>query len=121
MRIERGQHSSNKGWYVGPWNSKLTVSIGYAHVGVDEPHLHTSIHEIYLVSRGSCHVRIERETVQLVAGDVLIVQPGEAHTFLQHSADYFHFVLHVPGRTGADARADKVAVEWSQLEEAPPQ
>ena len=114
MRIERGQYSSDKGWYGGPWDSELTVSVGYAHVGVDEPHLHARIREVYLVARGSCRVRVEQETVCLQSGDVLIVEPGEAHTFLWSSTDYFHFVLHVPGLAGGEARAEKVPVPRSR-------
>ena len=117
MRIERGQYSQDKDWYVGPWNSELPVSIGYAQVGVDEPHQHTRIREVYLVARGSGRVRVEQETVHLVAGDVLIVEPGEAHTFLEHSRDYFHFVLHVPGLAGNEARDEKLPVERSRLED----
>jgi hypothetical protein len=44
------------------------------------------------------------ETVQLGAGDMLVVEPGEAHIFLSSSGDYLHFVLHPPF-----VRADKVA------------
>jgi mannose-6-phosphate isomerase-like protein (cupin superfamily) len=97
----------------------LAVSIGYAHVGVDEPHLHMRIREVYLIARGSCRVRVEQETVNLMAGDVLIVEPGEAHTFLEHSTDYFHFVLHVPGLAGDEACAEKFPVELSRLGDEP--
>ena len=52
MRIEHADTAS-KGWYLGPWNSPLGVSVGYANEGIDEPHLHTRISEIYMVARGS--------------------------------------------------------------------
>ena len=117
MRIERCQYLRDKGWYAGPWDSKLAVSIGYAHVGVDEPHLHTRIQEVYLIACGSCRVRVEQETACLTVGDVLIVEPGEAHTFLEHSSDYFHFVIHVPGLAGEEARTEKLLVGRSWLED----
>ena len=115
MRIERVNFSHSKGWYLGPWNSYLPISIGYANEGVDEPHVHSQITEIYLVSCGTCRVRIERETIPLSAGDILVVEPGEAHTFLESSADYFHFVLHTPGRSGDQARAEKTPVTRDRL------
>ncbi|MGC9335052.1 MAG: hypothetical protein ACP5JJ_12940 [Anaerolineae bacterium] len=39
MRIERADPGITKGWYWGPWNSNLGISVGYANQGVDEPHL----------------------------------------------------------------------------------
>jgi len=36
------------------------------------------------------------------------VEPGEMHTFLASSPDYFHFVIQTPGLTGDEAAADKV-------------
>jgi quercetin dioxygenase-like cupin family protein len=67
------------------------------------------------VARGEAHVRVEGETVLLQAGDMLVVEPGEAHTFLASSPGYFHFVIHAPGLSGEDARADKRPVPRSQL------
>jgi quercetin dioxygenase-like cupin family protein len=55
--------------------------------------------EIYLVARGSSSVRVEQETFELREGDALIIEPGEAHTFLANSDDYLNFVIHTPGPT----------------------
>jgi mannose-6-phosphate isomerase-like protein (cupin superfamily) len=107
MRIERANGDTAKGWYVGPWNSTLGVSIGYANEGINEPHLHTRITEIYMVARGTSVMQVEHETINLAAGDMIIVEPGEVHTFLSSSPDYFHFVLHTPGLAGEEARAEK--------------
>jgi len=128
--------SKEKGWFTGPWDSELPISIGYAvkdligsadasnamlldraPTGVDEPHLHTSLTEIYLIGRGSAQIRIGQRTVQLLTGDVLIVEPGEAHTFLSSSADYLHFVIHIPGLAGEEACSEKklVSRDWLGL------
>ena len=114
MRFERANWLHDKGWYFGPWNSSLAVSIGYAHAGIDEPHLHTRVQEVYLVARGTCAVRAEDKILRLQAGDVLIVEPGEAHTFLESSNDYLHFVLQVPGLAGDEARTEKRTVVYNQ-------
>jgi mannose-6-phosphate isomerase-like protein (cupin superfamily) len=114
MRLERIGDDA-KGWFAGPWNSDLAVSVGFANAGVDEPHVHGRISEIYLVARGTSSIRIEHETVALRAGDMLVVEPGEAHTFLASSADYLHFVVHVPGLAGSDAADEKQPVERSRL------
>ena len=115
MRIERANASADKGWHAGPWNSALNISVGYANVGIDEPHVHTRITEIYLVARGTSRLRVEHETVTLSAGDMIALAPGEAHTFLDSSPDYFHFVIHTPGLAGAEARMEKSALSRERL------
>jgi len=115
MRIERADPSVHKGWSVGPWNSNLAISIGYANEGVDEPHAHQRTTEIYLVARGTSQLRVEQETVSLEPGDVVVIEPGEAHTFLSSSPDYFHFVAQAPGLTGTEAEKDKRLVPRSRL------
>lgn len=85
-----------KGWYVGPWDSDVPVPIGYANEGVNELHCHAHMHEVYLVAQGESTVVVNDETVTLRPGAVLVVEPGERHTFVASSADYFHFVIQTP-------------------------
>lgn len=115
MRLERADRSQPKGWYAGRWNSNLPISVGYATVGLDEPHLHTQIAEIYLVACGTAVMRVEQESIALSAGDMLVVEAGEAHTFLESSPDYFHFVIHAPGLAGGEARTEKQIVTHASL------
>ncbi|MHB1319024.1 MAG: AraC family ligand binding domain-containing protein [Anaerolineae bacterium] len=111
----RHADSAPKGWYAGPWNSSLTIVLGYANTGIDEPHVFTRITEVYVVGRGTSEIRDENTTVVLEAGDVIVVEPGEAHTFLSSSPDYFHYVAQVPGITSDDLPEDKLAVPQSRL------
>jgi mannose-6-phosphate isomerase-like protein (cupin superfamily) len=104
-----------KGWLAGPWDGSAPIPVGFANEGVDEPHVHTRITEIYLVARGTSVLRVERETVELHEGEVLVVEPGDAHTFLSTSGDYLHFVVHIPGLVGEEARAEKQPIARSRL------
>ena len=97
MRIERADPHVDKGWLAGRWNSELEFSIGYANTGINDPHVPAKVTEIYLVARGTAEMRVERQTIVLRPGDMLVVHPGEAHTFIASSPDYFHFVLQTPG------------------------
>jgi len=115
VRIERANYTLDKGWYAGPWESDLAVAVGYAHKGIDEPHVHRKMTEIYLVARGTSVLQVGQETVHLAAGDVAIIEPGEAHTFLGSSVDYFHFVVHLTGPGQEKPAADKSPVERSSL------
>jgi quercetin dioxygenase-like cupin family protein len=71
--------------------------------------------EIFLVARGTSVICVEKESVELKMGDVIVVNPGEAHTFLSNSGDYYHFVFQAP-RKGQEFRTgDKALVERSCL------
>ena len=48
-----------KGWYVGTWNGTFPFPVGYAMVGIDDPHVHTRVMEVFLVARGHAQLRIE--------------------------------------------------------------
>src|ERR1700694_1786582 len=84
-----------KGWLAGPWDSNLPIAIGYASEGIDEPHMHPDLAEIYLVARGSSCLRVGLHTIELGPGSIVIVEPGEPHTFLESSPEYMHFVVQV--------------------------
>jgi mannose-6-phosphate isomerase-like protein (cupin superfamily) len=97
------ESSSGKGWY----DECVAVglpAIGFATRGIDEPHHHRELREVYLVARGSSLLVVDDVPVSLCAGDVVVVEPGEVHTFVESTPDYFHFVLHCPA-----IRGDKVA------------
>ena len=114
MRHERITTDA-KGWLAGPWDSDLKVSVGFANEGIDDPHVHSLVTEIYLVARGRSSIRVEQRTIELREGEVLIIEPGEAHTFLASSHDYLHFVIHVPGLAGEEAQREKHQVPRSRI------
>ncbi len=85
-----------KGWFIGPWNSDVSIPVGYANEGINEKHYHAQMSEIYLVARGESTAVVNDQEVTLQAGNILVVEPGEVHTFTNSSPDYFHFVIHTP-------------------------
>ena len=54
------------------------------------------MNEVYLVARGQSTAVVDGEEANLNVGDVLVVEPGEHHTFKENSPDYLHFVLQSP-------------------------
>jgi mannose-6-phosphate isomerase-like protein (cupin superfamily) len=115
LHIERAASDVPKGWSIGPWNSSVCISVGFANEGIDDPHFHQRITEIYMVARGMIKMRVEQQTVQLSQNDVIVIEPGEAHTFLAATSDYFHFVVQSPGLVGAEAVMDKIRVKRERL------
>jgi quercetin dioxygenase-like cupin family protein len=116
MQLFRSDFGVQKGCHAGPWNSELEVSIGYATTGIDSPHFHQKMKEVYLVARGESTILIDGESIELRPGDVVVVEPGEVHTFIASSDDYFHFVLHMPALVGDEAVADAIIVGAARTE-----
>ena len=100
MLLGKAESGRGKGWVAGPWNGNAPVAIGFADIGGDEPHTHDRMFEIYLVARGTSTAMVGAETVELEAGSVLIVEPGEVHRFTRSSSDYLHFVVQAPFTEG---------------------
>ncbi len=94
--IKSSINSIGKGWFVGPWNSGVPVAVGFSDQGVDDPHSHGEMFELYLIAKGTSTAIVGGEIVELGAGDLLVVEPGEAHTFTCSSDDYLHFVVQTP-------------------------
>jgi mannose-6-phosphate isomerase-like protein (cupin superfamily) len=116
MQLAHANADADKGWYNCHWQAASSIWIGYANKGIDEPHVHSQITEIYLVARGTAEIRIEQETIALAAGDMLVVEPGEAHTFLNSSTDYFHFVIHPSGLSSEIIQPEKSSVSRARLD-----
>jgi len=85
-----------KGWFAGPWNSKLDIPVGYANQGINEKHVHSAMFEIYLIAKGTSTIIINDKEIELNEGDMIVVEPGEIHTFKNSSENYLHFVIHSP-------------------------
>jgi len=105
MMIARNDESKPaKGWCSELFHPSLPA-IGFANQGIDERHYHRQLYEVYLVVKGSSTVVVNDTPITLHAGDVIVIEPGEAHIFVENTPDYFHFVLHCPPTKG-----DKVVV-----------
>ena len=114
MRIIEPDTHMDKGWFAGPWDSDLNISIGYANIAINEPHYHKTTTEIYLFAQGDTTMLVEGEQLYFAEKSGVIIEPGEVHTFLSCSEDHYHFVLHTPGLQGEAAKADKVTVGLRQ-------
>ncbi len=114
MRLLKSDLTAPKGWVDGPWLSGLPVSLGFATAALDEPHVHASVTEIFLVGHGDVTARVDDRAMELARGDVLVVEPGEARAIVRASPDLMLFVIHVPGE-GGDVGTDKTIVDRGRL------
>jgi len=96
MKLISPPKDQPKGWAIGPWNSGLAIPVGYANQGIRDEHYHQAMCEVYLIAQGTSVALVGGREVPLAAGDILVVEPGEVHTFLSSSENYFHFVIQTP-------------------------
>jgi mannose-6-phosphate isomerase-like protein (cupin superfamily) len=115
VRLETASSTAAKGWLAGPWESSLPVSIGFANEAIDDPHVHARVTEIFLVAHGTATARVDQETIDIRAGQLLIVEPGERHTMLKASDDLRLFVVQSPGLAGDEATEERSRVPRSEL------
>lgn len=111
MRVIEPDLSVAKGWFAGPWDSDLDISVGYANAAINEPHFHRRMTEIYFFARGEATMLIDGRELRFKEKSCVIIDPGEVHTFLSCSADHYHFVIQTPGLQDEEAKSDKVLVE----------
>src|SRR5690349_13986319 len=83
MRIyqKSGESSDSPAWICGYWNgSPLAIGSGLrSEVGTGEVRHHHPYREYYVVLEGTAELEVETELVQLRAGMVVMVEPGERH------------------------------------------
>jgi quercetin dioxygenase-like cupin family protein len=56
--------------------------------------------KIGVVARGHSLAEVDGKRIRLQAGDMLVVEPGERHTFIESFHDYLHFVVQAPFTPG---------------------
>jgi hypothetical protein len=73
-----GTSGAGKGWFVDPWNSRVPVAVEWAAYGSDDPH-----HHGHKGSRGRSVAVVDGKRNRLRPGDMLVVEPDEARTFIE--------------------------------------
>jgi mannose-6-phosphate isomerase-like protein (cupin superfamily) len=83
VRIYRKSEESGDGpvWICGHWNgSPLAIGTGLrSEVGPNEVRHYHPYREYYVVLDGAAELEVEGKVVQLRAGMVVMVEPGEHH------------------------------------------
>ena len=86
-----------KGWFAGPWDSTLPVAVGWADRGA-EPATSPRPDDGRSIWWRGARVRLWSRALPFALRPATCwsVEPGEAHTFIDSSADYLHFVVQAP-------------------------
>jgi len=76
-----------EGWQL--IESVLPVQVGVRHgtSPFGKRHLHKAMAEYFLLLEGELRLQVKEETLEMGKGDLVVVEPGEAHRVIQASPD----------------------------------
>jgi quercetin dioxygenase-like cupin family protein len=105
MRIIR--HVLQKeGWHLAEAGLPIQVGVKSGATPFSGKHLHRTMAEYFVLLAGELRLQVEKETVEVQKGDLVVVEPGEAHEVFHASPDTLLLLLMPPPVPG-----DKVELE----------
>lgn len=84
--------------------SNVEVAV-FTHDATQDRHLHKTGTEIYTVLEGEMWIEVEGEDYRLLAGDMIVVNPGAAHEVKPHGTEFLCRVV----TANCGGRSDKYA------------
>ena len=88
--------NETKGWAIGPWNTSANYAVGWACQPRDQVHQHERVSETYIVVRGRGTLIVGEDRHSLDEGEVVYIEPGEYHGWLDTSPDFLMVMIHHP-------------------------
>lgn len=95
-----------EGWHLGETGLPIQVGVKSAATPFSGGHRHRTMAEYFLLLRGELRLLVEDLEVEMKAGDLVVVEPGEGHTVTDASADSLLLLLMPP-----PVENDKVELE----------
>ena len=68
--------------------AEITIPPG----GTAMPHFHRETEETYLILSGVAAMQIDRERLELEAGEAVLIEPNEVHQITNNGTDNLHFL-----------------------------
>ena len=105
MKVIR-QLLNHEGWRLGEAGMPIQMGVKSGATPFGKKHLHKTMIEYFLLLAGELRLEVDGEPLDLVKGDLVVVEPGEAHQVLRASPDSLLLLLMPPPVPG-----DKVDLE----------
>jgi quercetin dioxygenase-like cupin family protein len=102
MKVIR-QLLNQEGWRLGEAGMPIQVGVKSGATPFGKQHLHKTMAEYFLLLAGELRLKVSGETLDLARGDLVVVEPGEAHEVVRASPDSLLLLLMPP-----DVPNDKV-------------
>jgi quercetin dioxygenase-like cupin family protein len=95
MRIIR-RLLDREGWHLAEAGLPIQVGVKFGASPFGKKHLHKTMAEYFLLLAGDLRLNVNGEILEVAQGDLVVVEPGEAHEVLHASPDALLFLLMPP-------------------------
>ena len=85
-----------EGWHLAEVGLPIQVGVKSGATPFGGRHLHKTMAEYFLLLKGNLRLRVNEEILEMKPGDLIVVEPGEAHEVLHASPDALLFLLMPP-------------------------
>lgn len=86
MKVIR-QLLGREGWRLGEAGMPIQVGVKFGSSPFGKKHLHKNMAEYFLLLAGDLRLGVNGKVLEVEAGDLVVIEPGEAHEVLAASAD----------------------------------
>ena len=76
-----------EGWNLAEAGLPIQVGVKFGASPFGRKHLHRTMAEYFLLLAGELLLQVNEKTLEMKKGDLILVEPGEAHEVLHASAD----------------------------------
>ena len=112
MRIIPGVLQKD-GWHLAETGLPIQVGVKSGATQFSLGHKHRTMAEYFLLLRGSLRLRVDDREFEMKQGDLIVVEPGEAHSVIHASRDSLLLLLMPP-----PVENDKVELEEKTRQKA---
>jgi quercetin dioxygenase-like cupin family protein len=99
MRVIR-RLLAKEGWHLGEKGLPIQVGVKFGASPFGKKHLHRTMAEYFLLLAGDLRLDVNGEILEIATGDLVAVEPGEAHVVLHASPDALLLLLMPPPVAG---------------------
>ena len=85
-----------EGWHLREGGFPIQVGIKSGVTPFSGKHLHKAMAEYFYLLQGEIRLQVDETILELKTGDLVVVQPGEAHEVLHASPDALLLLLMPP-------------------------
>jgi len=99
MRLRR-RFLEKEGWSFSEAGLPIQLGVKFGRTPFGKKHLHKAMAEYFLLLEGRLRIQVGEEILEMKKGDLVLVEPGEAHAVLSASPDALLLLLAPPQVAG---------------------
>jgi quercetin dioxygenase-like cupin family protein len=85
-----------EGWHLTGSGMPIQVGVKFGATPFSGKHLHKTMAEYFLLLEGDLRIQVNGKILEMKKGDLVVVEPGEAHDVLYASPEALLFLLMPP-------------------------